>query len=260
MYPQTTASGPVDYDSMEIASPGNTYIMRARLASRAGAVGRWSTVMLPQYQADDVTVPNSWQSTTLTSQTSSLDVGTQSTFFDGSAFTPYVSAVNINLVSSISLAVTGANVWFRWMPSAMFESAPPAPGSSLGPPLNVSQKEPSSYVPSDWQLIGSYTASSFTTAIPRKSDPLTDTSEHFQILVTHNTTIKPDKYNYRWVGNLAASYKLGEPYNDSGTKRGYLPWNPGYGAAIGGTQWSNYARQRTTMQDIALFYPRRWRV
>jgi hypothetical protein len=260
MYPQTATGTitPIDYEDDSIFVDGNPYIMRARMTTKAGAAGPWSSVQLPDYMADLMGVSDPWGSTALALQKASLDTGTQSTYYDGTGFNTYVSAVNINLEENPNQAVTGVNVWFRWMPSSLFESTP-----SNNPPATMQQKVPtaSNGQPQEWALAGTYNSSSFTTAIPRKTD-VSDTNAYFQILVTDNTTTKPNKYNYRWIGNTSVSpkSKIGEAY--TGPTRGYVPWNPWYAASVAGaaSAWTTYARQRSTLQDIALFYPRKWRI
>lgn len=260
MYPQTATQKvtPIDYDSDTIFEQGNPYIMRARLVTQAGSVGPWSPVQLPDFQSDDMTVNDPWGSSIVATQKSSLDISTTSTYYDGGGFNTYVSAVNINLLENSNQAVTGVNVWFRWMPSSLFESTP-----SNNPPSGMNQKVPtaSNGVPQEWVLAGTYNSSSFTTAIPRKAD-VSDTNAYFQILVTDNTTIKPNKYNYRWLPAtpISPKSKVGETY--TGPTRGYAPWNPWYAASVAGASnaWTTYARQRSTLQDIAIFYPRKWKV
>lgn len=261
MYPQTATKNvtPVDYDGDNIFANGNPYIMRARMVTKAGAAGPWSAVQLSSYTTDNMSAGDPWGSTILANQKASLDFGETSTYYDGSGFNTYVSAVNINLEENSNQSVTGVNVWFRWMPSTLFESTP-----SLSPPASMQQKVPtaSGGEPQDWILAGTYNASSFTTAVPRRTD-VSDANMYFQVLVTDNTTIKPNKYNYRWIGTTSISpkSKLGEAWNASGAVRGYAPWNPWYAASVAtaANAWTTYARQRSTQQDIALFYPRKWK-
>lgn len=117
----------------------------------------------------------------------------------------------------------------------------------------------------------------------------------FQIIVTGHSTWKPDRYNYRWVGeDVSDSYnfidiptwestkqywtrdsagiigggiyywKVGERFTAKGGSEynyqaiGYLPWNPHYGASKT-DRWNTYRRQRNTFGDVAIFAPRRWR-
>lgn len=253
MYPQTTVGGlSVNFDESQPLDGGNTYIMRSRLVI-SGAKGPWSAIQLPQYSVDTWGSNAPWSGSLLYNQKASLDIGTRSTIWTGTETRTYVSAVNINLVENSKYAVTGVNVWFRWMENAMFETTP-----SGDIPTAYQQKTGTAYPATpEWALIGSYSASSFTTSIPRSSS-LAD--KYFQILITDNTTIKPDRFNYRWVGNLNVSplEKIGESVSTSGYQPGYLPWNPEYSAATTGNPWSRYMRQRSTLQDIALFVPQRW--
>lgn len=264
MYPQTATGSitPIDYDSDEIFDKGNPYVMRSRMVTKSGAAGPWSAIQLPDFQVDvmDGTESDPWASSALAVQKASLDIGTYSSYYDGSGggsgFNNYVSAVNINLLENQNQAVTGVNVWFRWMPFSLFESTPTG-----NPPSGMNQKVPTAAdgQPSEWSLVGTYNSSSFTTVIPRKSDTA---DSYFQILVTDNTIVKPSRYNYRWLPATSITpSKLGELYT-TGTTRGYVPWNPWYAASKVGASsaWTTYARQRSTLQDIAIFYPRKWKV
>ena len=171
--------------------------------------------------------------------------------------------------------------------------------------------------PSEWSFVGTRFATSFSVAIPipqeyrdweayweglgggkpadgfRKvhvNDYFNDV--WFQILVTGHSSWKPDRFNYRWIGNtdqyissdfdtgMWTTYqrywsegaangainnsKVGEFFIDTRVEAsnyrtaGYLPWNPHYGMTKS-DQWNTYRRQRTTFGDIAIFAPRRWR-
>lgn len=171
--------------------------------------------------------------------------------------------------------------------------------------------------PTEWSFVGTRFATSFSVAIPipqeyrdwegyweglgggkpadgfRKlhvNDYFNDV--WFQILVTGHSSWKPDRFNYRWIGNtdqytssdfdtgMWATYqrywsegaangainnsKVGEFFTDTRVEAGnyrtagYLPWNPHYGMTKS-DQWNTYRRQRTTFGDIAIFAPRRWR-
>ncbi len=262
LYPQSATGETIDFDSDEIVVvdpindptvTGNKYIMRTRITTQAGWKGPWSPVWLPDYQVDTYASSGTpWSTSMLTGQLATLDLGQTSTVYHQSTNKEFVSAVNINLIEDPKYAVTGVNVWFRWMPDTMFIN------SVTGDiPTGYDQKTGTDYVPSEWIKIGTYQASSFTTAIPRSSD---FTNKYFQILITDNTSIKPNKYNYRWVPTLSPSpTKIGEAFPSS-TTRGYLPWSPYYSQATGTDPWDKYMRQRSTLQDIALFCPRRWQV
>lgn len=151
------------------------------------------------------------------------------------------------------------------------------------------------YDPGEWQFMGNHVGTSFSIAIPLPtstwnafiaslgSNPNAVPEQiWFQMLVSANTTSAPNKYNYRWIGttnqqtqfsgitapswcSAVGNYKVGESYvshDDAGNildanARGYLPWNPYYGASINNT-WDTFKRQRNTFADVALFAPRRW--
>ena len=224
------------------------------MASQTGNKGQWSAVQLPDYYAEPYgTTSTQWAMSPLYNQLSTLDIGTKTIINSVS----YVSAVNINLIeiSNQKYSTSGVKVWFRWMKDSLFYTTGDIGAQKLG-----NEEDPG-----EWQLIGTYRASSFTTAIPRSvvtggsivAPTYTLSSDmSFQILVTDNTTIVPNKWNYRYMGNVTAGSltKLGE----SASTNGYLPWNPGYAQATNNNPWTTYMRQRSTLQDIAIFYPRRW--
>lgn len=249
-YPQVVMTPtPPDFASDE-SLPINRYIMRSRMVTQSGNAGQWGVIQVPSYHNDTTSV-NSWTTNNpLHNQIASLDRGQTSTF----GGITYVSTVNITLEENVYVqaATSGVKVWFRWMPLDMFASTPTAD------PAQYVQKDGDAYAHEEWSLIGFYNASSFTVTLPRPSSYATN--KYFQILVTANTTTKPTKYNYRWVwtdGGYTGT-RIGET---NGSNRGYLPWNPYYGAALNASSpWATFHRQRTTMQDLAIFYPRKWHV
>ena len=257
LYPQTSIGAQsIDFDSETIGP--NPYIMRARLVSKAGNAGEWSAIQMPNYAVDTYGGAAPWSGSLLYNQTANLDIGQKTAINWSGTVKTYVSSININLqdTSKQKYSTSGVKVWMRWIAYSMFEATPT--GNEFPP---VDQKTGAAYDHPEWQLLGVYNAASFTTAIPRwnPTPSLTVSSDvYFQILVTDNTTIRPNKYNYRWLGSTnPALTKVGEPYG-AGAARGYLPWNPNYGQATTGNPWTIYMRQRSTLQDIAIFYPRKW--
>lgn len=178
--------------------------------------------------------------------------------------------------------------------------------------------------PSEWSFVGTRFSNSFSVTVPmppeytqweayweglgvgkpadgfRKLHVNDYFSEvWFQVLITSHSTWKPDKYNYRWIGNtdqyLSADFDTGmwttyQRYWSEGASTGAindakvgeyvadLRTRPVTSTSVTNTyrtagylpwnphygmtktdQWNTYRRQRTTFGDIAIFAPRRWR-
>lgn len=209
--------------------------------------------------------------------------------------------------------------------SASYDDIPVAawqkPGMSSTNQAN--QNATQYWEPPEWTFVGTRFANSFGVAIPMPSayneweeqwnqlvskpgdgfrqvyvnDNFPDV--WFQILVTGHSTWKPDRFNYRWIGNsdqyLSADfdtgawasyqqywsegastgsindYKVGEYFQDtivrpvtseSVTKTFRTAGYLPWNPHYGNAQsdkWNTYRRQRTTFGDIAIFAPRRWR-
>lgn len=248
------------------------------------------------------------------------------------AYITYVKemTVNLNDIDVINAPITGVDVWFRWMPPEAFNKYLWNEGGDIYDTLETGYNCPrevpcgswqtETWIPNEWKFVGTRYSTSFSVTIPMPAEyrewegiweeepnkPGTAVGRQqyvdanfpetwFQFLVTGHSTWKPDKYNYRWIGdtdrfgessfvNTSAwddnkrywsigntggalgGYKVGDSFishNDSGdilnrTAVGYLPWNPHYGASQQNV-WETYRRQRTTFGDVAIFAPRRWR-
>jgi hypothetical protein len=289
--------------------------------------GVWSPVNLTQYKSDpnvdwywaDVNNPNASKvykqlSTIGTDATSG--VVTASKFYDATQYSyiQYVKEVSINLSDRgvVNAPITGVDVWLRWMPKEAFNKYTFNGSNKINgilttgyncpreSPCNSWQTE--SWIPSEWQFVGTRYETSFTLTVPlppeysewegmwndlvsKPADSGTSTSTTnlrlqyvnnnfpdvwFQVLVTGHATWKPDRYNYRWIGNtdvytqadyvdvatwkanrfywtsdhpdvdVVTPYKVGDyfiSHNDDGSvwnyrAVGYLPWNPYYGATV----------------------------
>lgn len=243
------AIGEPDFSSDSIIDGSNPFIMRSR--ARAGSLaGVWVPPSLIEYKSD-ANSDGSWatgsDSSKLYEQLSTIgasgSTSIASRFYAASpnSYVDYVKETTINLDAAtvVNAAITGVDVWFRWLPKAAFKrfaftgskiSGVTSTGYNcpLDEPCGSWQDE--AYVPPEWTFVGTRASQSFSVTIPipdeyrqfeatwaaEASKPTDSGSPRnlrkqyvdanfidvwFQILVTGHSTWKPNPYNYRWIGD-----------------------------------------------------------